>query len=119
MSSIDAADPAIYNAPDQMEPARCWSLKSASSICHCLRQTRGVCARERERRSNPSGDSLAVWIASLALAMTIRDAIMRFCGEENVRHEKFGSSGPDVSVIGQGTWYIDQGNRKSAVAALH
>jgi diketogulonate reductase-like aldo/keto reductase len=31
---------------------------------------------------------------------------------------QFGSNGPQVSVIGQGTWYIDQGNRKSAVAAL-
>ena len=35
-----------------------------------------------------------------------------------MQHKKFGSSGPQVSVIGQGTWYIDQGNRKSAVAAL-
>ncbi|MES2197955.1 MAG: aldo/keto reductase [Pseudomonadota bacterium] len=31
---------------------------------------------------------------------------------------KFGSNGPDVSVIGQGTWYIDRGDRKNAVAAL-
>jgi diketogulonate reductase-like aldo/keto reductase len=31
---------------------------------------------------------------------------------------KFGSNGPDVSVIGQGTWYIDRGDRQSAVAAL-
>ena len=30
----------------------------------------------------------------------------------------FGSGGPNVSVIGQGTWYIDRGNRKHAVAAL-
>jgi diketogulonate reductase-like aldo/keto reductase len=30
----------------------------------------------------------------------------------------FGTDGPDVSVIGQGTWYIDRGDRKSAVAAL-
>jgi diketogulonate reductase-like aldo/keto reductase len=35
-----------------------------------------------------------------------------------LKQKKFGSSGPKVSVIGQGTWYIDQGNRKSAVAAL-
>jgi diketogulonate reductase-like aldo/keto reductase len=35
-----------------------------------------------------------------------------------MRHQKFGSHGPDVSVIGQGTWYIDRGNRKEAVAAL-
>jgi diketogulonate reductase-like aldo/keto reductase len=31
---------------------------------------------------------------------------------------KFGSHGSDVSVIGQGTWYLDRGDRKDAVAAL-
>jgi diketogulonate reductase-like aldo/keto reductase len=31
--------------------------------------------------------------------------------------KKFGSAG-DVSVIGQGTWYLDRGDRKRAVAAL-
>jgi len=35
-----------------------------------------------------------------------------------LKHKKFGSDGPDVSVIGQGTWYIDQGHRKNAIAAL-
>jgi diketogulonate reductase-like aldo/keto reductase len=35
-----------------------------------------------------------------------------------VRQQLFGSSGPQVSVIGQGTWYIDQADRSSAVAAL-
>jgi diketogulonate reductase-like aldo/keto reductase len=35
-----------------------------------------------------------------------------------MKHQKFGSHGPDVSVIGQGTWYIDRGDRKRAVAAL-
>ena len=30
----------------------------------------------------------------------------------------FGKSGPQVPVIGQGTWYIDRGDRGSAVAAL-
>lgn len=35
-----------------------------------------------------------------------------------MRHQKFGKNGPDVSVIGQGTWYLDRGDRKAAVAAL-
>jgi diketogulonate reductase-like aldo/keto reductase len=34
-----------------------------------------------------------------------------------LRTNKFGG-GPNVSVIGQGTWYIDRGDRKHAVAAL-
>jgi diketogulonate reductase-like aldo/keto reductase len=35
-----------------------------------------------------------------------------------LKHRKFGDNGPETSVIGQGTWYIDRGNRKSAVAAM-
>ena len=35
-----------------------------------------------------------------------------------MKQKKFGSGGPDVSVIGQGTWYIDRGDRKAAAAAL-
>jgi diketogulonate reductase-like aldo/keto reductase len=35
-----------------------------------------------------------------------------------LRQQKFGQNGPQVPVIGQGTWYIDRGDRKSAVAAL-
>jgi len=35
-----------------------------------------------------------------------------------VKQKKFGMGGPDVSVIGQGTWYLDRGDRKAAVAAL-
>jgi len=35
-----------------------------------------------------------------------------------LRTQKFGTNGPDVSVIGQGTWYLDRGDRKAAVAAL-
>src|SRR4030081_74465 len=31
---------------------------------------------------------------------------------------QFGLSGPQVSVIGQGTWYIDRGGRRGAIAAL-
>ena len=37
---------------------------------------------------------------------------------EHMKHKKFGTTGHDVSVIGQGTWYIDHGDRKQAVAAL-
>jgi diketogulonate reductase-like aldo/keto reductase len=35
-----------------------------------------------------------------------------------VQTRKFGADGPDVSVIGQGTWYLDRGDRKAAIAAL-
>jgi diketogulonate reductase-like aldo/keto reductase len=38
--------------------------------------------------------------------------------EVTLRKRKFGKNGPPVSVIGQGTWYIDRGDRKTAVAAL-
>jgi diketogulonate reductase-like aldo/keto reductase len=35
-----------------------------------------------------------------------------------VKQKIFGQNGPQVAVIGQGTWYIDRENRKRAVAAL-
>jgi diketogulonate reductase-like aldo/keto reductase len=35
-----------------------------------------------------------------------------------MKQHPFGSNGPQVSVIGQGTWYIDHGDRATAVAAL-
>jgi diketogulonate reductase-like aldo/keto reductase len=35
-----------------------------------------------------------------------------------LRTQKFGGNGPQISVIGQGTWYLDHGDRKRAVAAL-
>jgi diketogulonate reductase-like aldo/keto reductase len=35
-----------------------------------------------------------------------------------MKQQIFGANGPQVSAIGQGTWYIDRGNRASAVAAL-
>jgi diketogulonate reductase-like aldo/keto reductase len=35
-----------------------------------------------------------------------------------MKFRQFGQNGPQVSMIGQGTWYIDCGDRKSAVAAL-
>jgi diketogulonate reductase-like aldo/keto reductase len=38
--------------------------------------------------------------------------------EAIMKQQKFGSNGPQVPMIGQGTWYIDRGDRKDAVAAL-
>jgi diketogulonate reductase-like aldo/keto reductase len=35
-----------------------------------------------------------------------------------MKHKPFGKSGHTTSVIGQGTWYIDHGDRSAAVAAL-
>src|ERR1019366_8186415 len=35
-----------------------------------------------------------------------------------MKFRQFGSNGGQVSAIGQGTWYIDRGDRRSAVAAL-
>jgi diketogulonate reductase-like aldo/keto reductase len=35
-----------------------------------------------------------------------------------MKSKQFGKSGPDVSAIGQGTWYLDRGDRKETIAAL-
>jgi diketogulonate reductase-like aldo/keto reductase len=35
-----------------------------------------------------------------------------------MRYHRFGASGRDAAVIGQGTWYIEDGDRRAAVAAL-
>jgi len=35
-----------------------------------------------------------------------------------MEYRRFGPTGREVSVIGQGTWYIDEGDRATAVAAL-
>src|ERR1700744_886008 len=35
-----------------------------------------------------------------------------------MKSKVLGKRGPQVTVIGQGTWYLDRGERKSAVAAL-
>jgi diketogulonate reductase-like aldo/keto reductase len=35
-----------------------------------------------------------------------------------MRQQPFGKGGPAVSVIGQGTWYLDRGDRARAIAAL-
>src|SRR2546430_1432989 len=79
---------------------------------------------ERQRRSYP-GPSARLWIASRNLSSGAhgRDPLAR--NDENtktlevsLRQQKFGRNGPHVSVIGQGTWHLDRGDRKSAVAAL-
>src|SRR5215471_18550530 len=36
-----------------------------------------------------------------------------------MKTKPFGSTGQNVSVIGQGTWYIDRGDRRAAISALH
>jgi diketogulonate reductase-like aldo/keto reductase len=36
-----------------------------------------------------------------------------------MEQRRFGSTKREVAVIGQGTWYIDNGDRASAIAALH
>src|SRR5256885_2190936 len=38
--------------------------------------------------------------------------------EANVQRKQFGNGGPQVPVIGQGTWDLDRGDPKSAIAAL-
>ena len=35
-----------------------------------------------------------------------------------MKHRQFGNTKREVSMIGQGTWYIDQGHRQTAIAAL-
>jgi diketogulonate reductase-like aldo/keto reductase len=35
-----------------------------------------------------------------------------------MKSKPFGKNGPAVSAIGQGTWYLDRGDRKKAIAAL-
>ena len=35
-----------------------------------------------------------------------------------MKQKKFGRDGVDVSIIGQGTWYLDRGDRKAAISAL-
>lgn len=35
-----------------------------------------------------------------------------------MKHKPFGTGGPGVAVIGQGTWYLDRGDRQRAMAAL-
>jgi diketogulonate reductase-like aldo/keto reductase len=34
-----------------------------------------------------------------------------------VKQKEFGVKGPEVTIIRQGTWYIDRSDRKSAAAA--
>src|SRR3954470_6468646 len=35
-----------------------------------------------------------------------------------MKHKAFGTGNPATSVIGQGTWHLDRGDRKRAIAAL-
>src|SRR6202040_3526381 len=42
----------------------------------------------------------------------------RAMDRNEMKCRQFGLNGPQVSAIGQGTWYIDRGDRKTAVAAL-
>jgi len=35
-----------------------------------------------------------------------------------LKQKEFGRTGPSVSVIGQGTWYLDRGDRKAAAETL-
>ena len=35
-----------------------------------------------------------------------------------MKQKEFGVKGPEVTIIGQGTWSIDRSDRKSAFAAL-
>src|ERR1700681_884838 len=55
--------------------------------------------------ANPASDSAVQMSQSAARTVTMKS-------------RKFGSSNGEVSVIGQGTWYIDRGDRRSAVGAL-
>src|SRR5947209_339569 len=56
--------------------------------------------------------------ALLAMAEKGYSPRLRAYCEVTLRQQNFGRNGPEVSVIGQGTWYIDRGDRKRAVAAL-
>ena len=39
-------------------------------------------------------------------------------GQEGIEHRAFGVPPHDVAVVGQGTWYIDDAHRPTAIAAL-
>jgi diketogulonate reductase-like aldo/keto reductase len=56
-------------------------------------------------------------LLALATTRSYCYAAVYFC-EEAMHYKTFGSTGQTVSVVGQGTWYIDRGDRTSAVAAL-
>jgi len=60
---------------------------------------------------------LACLRASTAWARSIMVRPLRITGNL-MQLRKFGRTGHDVSIIGQGTWYLDRGDRKAAVAAL-
>src|SRR5437868_14487054 len=56
--------------------------------------------------------------ALLAMAERGYSPRLRAYCEVTLRQQNFGRNGPEVSVIGQGTWYLDRGDRKAAIAAL-
>ncbi len=45
---------------------------------------------------------------------------MTSCGpsEEKMEHHPFGSTKREVAIVGQGTWYIEQADSKTAIGAL-
>lgn len=46
------------------------------------------------------------------------DAARRLLYVAAMKHKTFGAGGAGVSMIGQGTWYLDRGDRNRAIAAL-
>src|SRR3977135_1627654 len=42
----------------------------------------------------------------------------RHSEEKTMKHRPFGSTDRKVAIIGQGTWYIEHGDAKSAIASL-
>src|SRR5207237_7539533 len=54
----------------------------------------------------------------LGARLRLSSARVSAVDEAIVRQNPFGKGGPQVSVIGQGTWYLDRGDRKRAIAAL-
>ena len=54
----------------------------------------------------------------LTVSMARRPTVCQTSGSEPMELHGFGPIGRRIGVIGQGTWYIENGDRKAAVAAL-